>query len=42
VHGVGTGALRRAVQEFLAASPYCTRFREDDAARGGITVVELA
>jgi DNA mismatch repair protein MutS2 len=42
VHGVGTGALRRAVQEFLAASPYCARFREDDSARGGVTIVELA
>ncbi len=43
VHGLGTGALRRAVQEFLAASPYCVKFREEDAARGGggVTVVEL-
>jgi len=44
VHGLGTGALRRAVQEFLAASPYCARFREEDAARGGggVTIVELS
>jgi DNA mismatch repair protein MutS2 len=44
VHGVGTGALRRAVQEFLAASPYCVKFREEEAARGGggVTVAELA
>jgi DNA mismatch repair protein MutS2 len=42
VHGVGTGALRRAVQEFLAASPYCAKFREEDSARGGVTVVELS
>jgi DNA mismatch repair protein MutS2 len=44
VHGLGTGALRRAVQEFLAASPYCTKFREESGPRGGggVTVVELA
>jgi DNA mismatch repair protein MutS2 len=43
VHGLGTGALRRAVQEFLAASPYCARFREEDGSRGGggVTIVEL-
>jgi len=43
VHGLGTGALRRAVQEFLAASPYCARFREEDSSRGGggVTIVEL-
>jgi len=43
VHGVGTGALRRAVQEFLAASPYCVKFRDEEPSRGGggVTVVEL-
>jgi DNA mismatch repair protein MutS2 len=44
VHGVGTGALRRAVQEFLAASPYCVKFREEEMSRGGggVTVAELS
>jgi DNA mismatch repair protein MutS2 len=44
VHGLGTGALRRAVQEFLAASPYCAKFREEDVTRGGggVTIVELS
>ncbi|HYR95779.1 MAG TPA: Smr/MutS family protein, partial [Candidatus Binatus sp.] len=44
VHGVGTGALRRAVHEFLASSPYCAAFREPDAAGGGagVTIAELA
>ena len=44
VHGLGTGALRRAIQEFLAASPYCVKFREEDPVRGGggVTVVELS
>jgi len=44
IHGMGTGALRRAVQEYLADSPYCASFREGAPAEGGIgvTVVELA
>ena len=43
VHGVGTGALRRAVQEFLATSPYCVTFREADPQAGGsaVTIAEL-
>jgi DNA mismatch repair protein MutS2 len=44
VHGIGSGALRRAVQEFLAASPYCAAYRDADPAAGGagVTVAELA
>ncbi len=44
VHGVGTGALRTAVQEFLATSPHCVKVREADphAGGGGVTIVELA
>ena len=32
-----------AFQEFLAASPYCAKFREEDSSRGGggVTLVEL-
>jgi DNA mismatch repair protein MutS2 len=43
VHGVGTGALRRAVQEFLATSPYCVTYREADPQAGGsaVTIAEL-
>jgi DNA mismatch repair protein MutS2 len=43
VHGVGTGALRKAVQEFLATSPYCVKFREAEprAGGGGVTIAEL-
>jgi DNA mismatch repair protein MutS2 len=43
VHGVGTGALRRAVQDFLATSPYCVKYREADpqAGGGGVTIAEL-
>src|SRR5262245_4699791 len=44
VHGIGTGALRKAVQEFLATSPYCVKYREADPLAGGsgVTIAELA
>ncbi|MBI4518018.1 MAG: endonuclease MutS2 [Deltaproteobacteria bacterium] len=44
IHGVGSGALRRAVQEYLAASPYCGSFRNGEPAEGGagVTVATLA
>jgi len=44
VHGVGTGALRRAVHQFLASSPYCAKYREADLERGGaaVTIAQLA
>jgi DNA mismatch repair protein MutS2 len=35
VHGIGTGALRRAVREYLAASPYVTKISSADASEGG-------
>ena len=43
VHGIGTGALKRAVAEYLGASSYCTRYADADAAQGGagVTVAEL-
>ena len=43
VHGIGSGALRRAVHEFLASSPYCTTFREPEPGAGGagVTIAEL-
>jgi DNA mismatch repair protein MutS2 len=43
VHGKGSGALRRAVQEYLQLSPYCARFRDGANEEGGtgVTIVEL-
>lgn len=43
VHGVGSGALRRAIQDHLATSPYCAGFRGGDANEGGggVTVAML-
>jgi DNA mismatch repair protein MutS2 len=44
VHGLGTGALRRAVHQFLATSPYCAKYREAELDRGGaaVTIAQLA
>jgi DNA mismatch repair protein MutS2 len=44
VHGLGTGALRRAVREYLDTSPYCARYRDAEQAAGGagVTIAELA
>ncbi len=43
VHGIGSGALKRAIAEYLARSSYCTRFVEAEANRGGagVTIAEL-
>ena len=43
VHGVGSGALRRAVQDYLATSPYCAGFRGGERGEGGagVTVATL-
>jgi len=43
VHGVGSGALRRAVHDYLAGSPYCADFRlgEEGEGGGGVTVANL-
>jgi DNA mismatch repair protein MutS2 len=43
VHGIGSGALRRAVHEFLGDSPYCSAYRDGDAATegAGVTIAQL-
>jgi DNA mismatch repair protein MutS2 len=43
VHGIGSGALKKAVQDYLANSPYCAGFRQAEPHRGGAgaTVVQL-
>ena len=43
VHGIGSGALRRAIQDHLATSPYCAGFRGGESNEGGagVTVATL-
>jgi len=43
VHGKGTGALRRAVREFLRGHPHVETYRagEDGEGGEGVTVVTL-
>jgi DNA mismatch repair protein MutS2 len=43
VHGIGSGALRKAVQEYLSTSSYCASFHQADAHHGGAgaTIVEM-
>jgi DNA mismatch repair protein MutS2 len=43
VHGIGSGALKKAVHEYLSDSPYCAGFHQADPHRGGAgaTVVQL-
>ncbi len=44
VHGMGTGALRRAVRAYLVDSPYCASFNEAPRSEGGggATVAEIS
>lgn len=43
IHGVGSGALRKAVRDYLSTSPYCTSFREAEPQAGGAgaTIVQI-
>ena len=43
VHGLGSGALRDAVREYLAGSPYAIRFvaGAPDEGGDGVTTAEL-
>lgn len=44
VHGIGSGALQRAVRDYLSTSPYCSSYRAGDASEGdaGVTIAVLA
>jgi DNA mismatch repair protein MutS2 len=44
IHGLGSGALKRAVEEYLSTSPYCAGFRSAEPRDGGsgVTIATLA
>jgi len=44
IHGIGSGALRRAIHEYLSTSPYCAAFREAEPHAGGAgaTIVQIS
>jgi DNA mismatch repair protein MutS2 len=44
IHGIGSGALKRAVAEHLSGSPYCAAFHMAEPEQGGsgVTIAELA
>jgi DNA mismatch repair protein MutS2 len=35
IHGIGSGALKKAVHEYLSTSPYCAGYRQAEPHRGG-------
>ena len=35
IHGIGSGALKKAVHEYLTTSPYCASFRQAEPHQGG-------
>ena len=41
IHGHGTGRLKKALSEWLAAHPHVAGLESDSGSRGGATVVEL-
>jgi DNA mismatch repair protein MutS2 len=43
IHGVGSGALRKAVRDYLGTSPYCSGFHEAEPQAGGAgaTIVQI-
>jgi DNA mismatch repair protein MutS2 len=43
IHGIGSGALKKAVHDYLGSSPYCASFRQAESHHGGAgaTIVEL-
>jgi DNA mismatch repair protein MutS2 len=44
IHGIGSGALKRAVAEHLSGSPYCAAFHMAEPEQGGsgVTIAKLA
>ena len=43
VHGIGSGALKKAIHDYLSTSPYCAGFRQAEPHHGGAgaTIVQI-
>lgn len=44
VHGIGSGALKKAIHDYLSTSPYCAAFRQAEPHHGGAgaTIVQIS
>jgi len=44
VHGIGSGALKKAIHDYLTTSPYCSGFRPAEPRHGGAgaTIVQIS
>jgi DNA mismatch repair protein MutS2 len=44
VHGIGSGALKKAIHDYLGTSPYCAGFRPAEPHYGGAgaTIVQIS
>jgi DNA mismatch repair protein MutS2 len=44
VHGIGSGALKKAIHDYLGTSPYCAGFRQAEPHQGGAgaTLVQIS
>ena len=44
VHGIGSGALKKAIHDYLSTSPYCAGFRQAEPHHGGAgaTIVQVS
>jgi DNA mismatch repair protein MutS2 len=44
VHGIGSGALKKAIHDYLSTSPYCAGFRQAEPRQGGAgaTIVQIS
>ena len=43
IHGIGTGALKNAIREYLQESPYISKFRygDDNGKNEGMVIADL-
>jgi DNA mismatch repair protein MutS2 len=44
VHGIGSGALKKAIHDYLGTSPYCSAFHQAEPLSGGAgaTIVQIS